>query len=510
MELEYFAHGDLCAAHGSQCLYSGMLFGQSSNRGRCMKPCRWPFAATENGRLHGSGFPLAVRDLCLYLDLEAAATAGISSFKIEGRMRGADYLRRIVSAYAGSLDRLCAARGSVAGETTPYDPAEGYTELFSNRMRDFTTAFAYSRPGSSMLNTRWEGTGKFYSTGKVFSRAIPEPETGAAEIARVRAVLRGGMAARRRQASTERGKPELAVRVDSTALAAVAFEAGADVVILSGDPFGAATEAIEPLSGLSSLRRTFPGKTIALSLPRMLDDQDYPEWEKTLGERAGLFDELYVTQLGAEQRFRDVAPRRAGDSSLNVLNGKAAETWAGRGLSSLCASIEADAADLAALLDGSPLPVEVVVHGRPSAMYIGLDLATYVANLPKTDETDVAESVSLAAARARSFSNELIVLIDERGLPHPVARDARDRYHFLPTRALALLPVLPELAALGAARFRIDGTLYDAATIATLCAAYRAVIDGADPETVTVPHEPEGTWFGALRAGSPEQSLEER
>ncbi len=43
MEIEYFTHGDMCIAHGSQCHYSGILFGMSSNRGRCLKPCRWDY-----------------------------------------------------------------------------------------------------------------------------------------------------------------------------------------------------------------------------------------------------------------------------------------------------------------------------------------------------------------------------------------------------------------------------------------------------------------------------------
>lgn len=57
VEMEYFMHGDMCIAESGQCYHSGVLFGQSSNRGRCLKPCRWPYALVDEatgeiGRAH--------------------------------------------------------------------------------------------------------------------------------------------------------------------------------------------------------------------------------------------------------------------------------------------------------------------------------------------------------------------------------------------------------------------------------------------------------------------------
>ena len=57
MELEYFIHGDMCVAHGGQCLYSGILFGQSSNRGRCLKPCRWGYEIMQGEKRYPLDFP---------------------------------------------------------------------------------------------------------------------------------------------------------------------------------------------------------------------------------------------------------------------------------------------------------------------------------------------------------------------------------------------------------------------------------------------------------------------
>ena len=93
-------------------------------------------------------------------------------------------------------------------------------------------------------------------------------------------------------------------------------------------------------------------------------------------------------------------------------------------------------------------------------------------------------------------------MIDERGSPHPVVRDSRDKYHLLPTKAIGLLPLAPALVELGVARFRIDCALYDAPTVRSLCSAWRAVLDGADPASVAMPEEIEGSWFSSLRSGA--------
>jgi putative protease len=498
MEMEYFTHGDLCAAHGSQCLYSGMLFGLSSNRGLCMKPCRWPFSATMGGRTYGPGFPLAVRDMCLYPELEAAALAGVTSFKIEGRMRSADYLRGILVAYAGALDAIC---GNMNDDSRP-GAESGYAALFEHRLRDFTTAFAHGNPGAAMLNSRWEGTGKFYSTGRVFSVATTEPPATSDEGTRIVAVFEEAKAARKGTTGsinpafnlvethpTARTVPVLAVLVDTAEAAAVAFSAGADRAILSGAPYEPAAPVTR--EELADLQHSHPDRKVSLALPGMLNDADYQAWEHTLTACSGLFDELYISQLGADDRFRGVAAL-AGDSSLNVLNARAAAAWAKRGLSSVCASLEACATDLADLVSASPIPVEVVVHGRPGAMRLSLDLAACIATM---------ESMESTGQTAQDAVQNRITLHDERGSSHPIVRDFWGTYHLLPTKALRLLPLVPSLRWLGVARFRIDGTGYDAESLRTICTAYRAVLDGADPAILGTGSEPAGVWFGALRTG---------
>ena len=83
IEIEAFIHGALCVCHSGQCLFSSLVGGRSGNRGECAQPCRLPFR-TDKGR---SDYPLSLKDLSLARHVPELIDAGLSSLKIEGRMR---------------------------------------------------------------------------------------------------------------------------------------------------------------------------------------------------------------------------------------------------------------------------------------------------------------------------------------------------------------------------------------------------------------------------------------
>jgi putative protease len=477
IEVEYFVHGDMCVSHGSQCLYSGVLFGLSGNRGLCMKPCRWPFSARLDGREYESGFPLAVRDMCMHDYIPELVASGVSSFKIEGRMRGAAYLRPIISGYADAIDRFIA-------DPDHFDRARGSAELHDARMRDFTTAYAFGRPGPAILNERWEGTGKFYSTGKVFSVAKGETAVTPEREEVLREALRRITRKRPGDAGKPVGaeKPELAVRVDSLERARISLNAGADVAILSGEPVPPG-RALSP-EELRLLRAEYPNKRLALQLPRMMSEKDYAEWTTAIRERASSFDELYVGHLGADTVFAPLAPRLLGDAPLNILNATAAKAWIERGLSLVCASLELGLSDLTALL-ASGAPLEILVHGRPTSMYM---------------ENDAYENATLGrsvpATSKDPFPEDILRLVDAGGNSHPVLRDLSGRSHLLTTRAIRLIGILPELSRAGMRRARIESSLYSDEELRAIVVAYRAVLDGAPAPAV--PEDRVGWGFGAL------------
>ncbi|MGM0416211.1 MAG: peptidase U32 family protein [Thermodesulfobacteriota bacterium] len=99
MELEHFIHGALCFCFSGQCMFSSYLGGKSGNRGRCAQPCRRRYNV---GGKHGYYFsPNDLSVIDLLPDLEQA---GVSSFKIEGRMKSAEYVANVVSAYRLVMD----------------------------------------------------------------------------------------------------------------------------------------------------------------------------------------------------------------------------------------------------------------------------------------------------------------------------------------------------------------------------------------------------------------------
>lgn len=99
IETEVFVHGALCVACSGQCLFSSMVGGRSGNRGCCAQPCR--LAYRMDGR---EGYLLSTRDLCAIDQLDALRKAGVSSFKIEGRLKRPEYVCEVVRAYRNAID----------------------------------------------------------------------------------------------------------------------------------------------------------------------------------------------------------------------------------------------------------------------------------------------------------------------------------------------------------------------------------------------------------------------
>ncbi|MCL2572541.1 MAG: U32 family peptidase [Defluviitaleaceae bacterium] len=99
VELEIFVHGALCSSYSGQCLMSSFIGGRSANRGKCAQPCRLPYKSGKK-----SGVLLSLKDLCLIDYIDEMADMGVASLKIEGRMKGEDYVRAVVGAYRAVLD----------------------------------------------------------------------------------------------------------------------------------------------------------------------------------------------------------------------------------------------------------------------------------------------------------------------------------------------------------------------------------------------------------------------
>lgn len=103
LELEVFVHGALCVSESGLCLFSSFLGGKSANRGMCAQACRRLYN-TESGGANFSGYYFSPCDLQLIDKIPDLVQAGVESFKIEGRMKSAEYVGSVVAAYRYVLD----------------------------------------------------------------------------------------------------------------------------------------------------------------------------------------------------------------------------------------------------------------------------------------------------------------------------------------------------------------------------------------------------------------------
>ncbi len=114
LELELFVHGAMCVSYSGRCLLSSFMIGREANRGACAQPCRWKYYLMEEKRPgqyyqvmegdEGSYF-FNSKDLCLIEYIPELVDAGVTSFKIEGRVKSEYYVANTVKAYRHEIDR---------------------------------------------------------------------------------------------------------------------------------------------------------------------------------------------------------------------------------------------------------------------------------------------------------------------------------------------------------------------------------------------------------------------
>ena len=146
LRLEAFVHGAMCVSFSGRCLLSNYFTGRDANRGQCAQPCRWKYHLVEETRPgeyfeiteDGGTYILNSRDMRMIEHLPELLDAGVSSLKIEGRMKSAYYAAVVTNAYRHALD------AAIKGESL--DPLwVRETEMVSHR--PYTTGFYFGEPG---------------------------------------------------------------------------------------------------------------------------------------------------------------------------------------------------------------------------------------------------------------------------------------------------------------------------------------------------------------------------
>lgn len=154
VEVETFIHGALCISYSGQCLMSSMIGGRSGNRGKCAQPCRLPYTLVDRSGKDvlasedAGEYLLSPRDFNTIEHIPDLIEAGVVSFKIEGRMKRAEYVAVVVDSYRRAIDAYLADKANYGV------PAEDQKDMAQVFNRGFTNAYLYRKQGREMMSDR--------------------------------------------------------------------------------------------------------------------------------------------------------------------------------------------------------------------------------------------------------------------------------------------------------------------------------------------------------------------
>ena len=147
--VEVFVHGSLCVAFSGLCYSTSASVGNSGNRGRCSQACREEYETTPSG----NNFPLNLKDNSAFFDLPALIDAGVYSFKVEGRIKGASYVHTVIDSFRKQID----------GFVETGELLEDGERLYKVFNRDFSNAFLRGDLNQSMFTENPRDNSKYYA-----------------------------------------------------------------------------------------------------------------------------------------------------------------------------------------------------------------------------------------------------------------------------------------------------------------------------------------------------------
>ena len=162
IETEVFIHGAMCISYSGRCLLSSFLSQRDSNRGECSHPCRWKYNLVEELRPNDympvyeddrGTYIFNSKDLCMIEHIPELIEAGICSLKIEGRMKGINYLASVVKTYREAIDDYYQKKEAYSIKK------EWITQLGRINNRGYCTGFFYNNPSDYTLNYTKEVSG---------------------------------------------------------------------------------------------------------------------------------------------------------------------------------------------------------------------------------------------------------------------------------------------------------------------------------------------------------------
>ncbi|QGT99690.1 hypothetical protein SYNTR_1097 [Candidatus Syntrophocurvum alkaliphilum] len=417
--IEYFVHGDMCISHAGKCYISSYVTGESGNRGRCCKPCRWPFKM--KGTDYELKYHLAHNDLCLFPYIKELIEAGVFSFKIEGRMRDAGYISHLVSTYRTAIDK---SLNNIDISLEDYNKS-----LLENRIRNFTTGNLFSRPDSNSIGLTGEREPFFPSKPMHLSR-LNQHNYSDYNIKNVKQV------------------PELTVKIGNLSTFKNLLNTDIDNIIINTDKIRQTDNwtLSEIEYALEMAQET--NKNVLLETPFIITEEDLNVVKKlTTISNLEKLKGLIVNDLGVIKLFRDFRIPFWSGYFLNVANSQSEHFLKKNGFEKITASLEIGFESLNNMITNG-VDLEILAHGPLYAMV-----------------TDYCLSKSLITEDQYTCNNHCkdanISLSDEYNQDYKIITDYRCRNYLVYPYEYTIFNYLPKLATMGVSSIRIDGQLYE-------------------------------------------------
>ena len=426
LELEFFVFGSRCISYSGQCYLSSALGGGGGNQGFCSKPCRLPYSFTGAGDID---YYLSPKDTSLLAFLPQLIRAGISSFKIEGRMEDKAFLQEVIRQFRQAIDSYCQGKKlelvNQPGLTTGYLTGKPGREYFQLKEDQKKLGYRFQQP--------------FTSTFPI--RALP-----------VKYLEIPGSC---QESSCQ---PLLAVWVKD--LAGLESAQDAQIFYLGGEHLRSWGERPtywpKHQKILQNLRRK--GKKIYLALPNIAKEEELAAWQVFLQRlEQSQWDGLLVSSLGSLALAKqETKLPLCLDQNLNIFNEKSLALLSEYGIERFCLHPEGEYS----WLTDQPQLGEAVIWGP----YPGMIL-----------ETCLLEAFLACAGKCPQdrvnlkFSNGRILRIET---------DLSCRNHVFLRKKINLLGEIPKLRKMGVQVLRIDGRWLKPKNIRTLIKSCQEQLEG--------------------------------
>lgn len=380
VELEYFVADNMCPANSALCYFTGVLFGKSSNQGKCMKACRWKFDLLYNDQAYDSSYYLASKDIDLINHVDDLIESGIVSLKIEGR-------RKPLRETLGFIESYVKAKNNYLAGISEHQ------DLSSFYRRERCTGHAYKNPQLDLNNLMNEGDD---SVIKMFSKRGKDTTVTAHKINVLNQMIK-----------PKQGLTTLTLKVDNYQDAIFGLEAKVDKLYLGVESVSKPL-TIEQIQEI--IRRKATTKIyLAMSTMQFTAANQYAA--EILEQVTGI-DGIEATDISQVVKYSDDYEVRC-HYTLGQLNSKAVKLLTNLGATSTAISIEAKPSQFNDMLNNTE-QVDVIGYGRLVYMYMDINFYRYL---------DTLQPIGTGSSKFK----DLLVLQNQSGGQNPIFKDQFDK-----------------------------------------------------------------------------------